>query len=46
MINLTSETLYSEDFFESKIQDKFDKSDHNFEQPEEELMDFMEHQHQ
>ena len=41
MLTLTSETSSSEDFFETKIQAKFDKSDQIFEQPEEELIYFM-----
>ena len=46
VLNITSETPSSEDFLETKLQDKFNKSDQNFEQPEEELIDFMEQQHQ
>ena len=34
VFTLTSETSYSEDCFETKIQAKFDKSDQIFEQPE------------
>ena len=45
MINLTSKTSSSENFFETKLQPKFDESDQNFEQREE-LMDLMEQQHQ
>ena len=37
-----SETSSSEDCFGTKLQSKFDKSDQNFEQTEEELMDFIE----
>ena len=46
MFTLTSETLSSEDCFETKLQAKFDKYDHIFEQPEEEFMYFIEQQHQ
>ena len=42
IITLPYETLFSEDCFENRLQDKFDKSDNIFEQPEEELMDFIE----
>ena len=38
MVTLTSENLSSEDFSDTKLQDKSDKSDHSFEQPEEELI--------
>ena len=38
IITFTYETLSSEDWFEIKLQSKFDKSDKKFEQPEEELM--------
>ena len=38
---LTSEISYSEDFFETKLQAKFDKSDQIFEQPEEVLIYFI-----
>ena len=41
MVTLNSETLYSEDCFETKLQAKFDKSDQIFEEPEEELMYFI-----
>ena len=41
LVTITSETLSSEDWFDTKLQAKFDKSDQNFEQPEEELMDFI-----
>ena len=41
MFTLNSETLSSEDYFETKFQTKFDKSDQIFEQPEEKLMDFI-----
>ena len=44
MVTFTSETFSSEDCFETKLQAKFDKSDQIFEQPEEELVDFMEQQ--
>ena len=46
MITLTSETLYSKDYLETKLQAKFDKYDQIFEQPEEELMYFIEQQHE
>ena len=46
MITLTSKTLSSEDWFETKLQAKFDKSDQIFEQPEKYLIDFIEQQHQ
>ena len=42
MVTISSETLSYEDCFETKLQAKFDKSDQTFEQPEEELMDFIE----
>ena len=45
VLTLTSKTSSSEDCFETKLQSKFDKSDQIFEQPEEELMDFMEQYH-
>ena len=45
MFNITSETLYSEDCSGAKIQAKFDKTDQIFEQPEEELMDFIKQRH-
>ena len=45
-LTLISETASSKDCFDKKIQAKFDKSDNIFEQPEKELMDFMEKQHQ
>ena len=45
VLTLTSETSSSEYCFETKLQAKFDKSDQNFEQPEEYLMDFLEQQH-
>ena len=35
MITFTYETSFSEDFFETKLQAKFDKPDRIFEQPEE-----------
>ena len=34
MVPITSETLSSEDCFETKLQDKFDKSNKCFEPPE------------
>ena len=34
VLNLTSETLSSEDWFETKIKAKFDKSDQSFDQQE------------
>ena len=45
MVTITSETLSLEDCFETKIHAKFNKSDQSFEQPEEELMYFIEQQH-
>ena len=45
MVTLTSETLSFEYCFETKLQAKFDKYDQIFEQPEEELMNFIEQQH-
>ena len=45
MFTITSEPLSSEDWFETKLQAKFDKSNLIFEQPEEEFMYFMEQQH-
>ena len=41
MVTLTPETLASEDCFETKLQPKYDKFNQKFEQPEEELMDFI-----
>ena len=35
MVTLTFETPSSEDFFETKLQAKFDKSDKSFEQQQE-----------
>ena len=46
MVTLTSETLFSEDCFENKLQGNFDKYDKKIEQPEEELVDFIEKQRQ
>ena len=46
MVTITSETLSSEEWFETKLQSKFDKSDKCFEELEEGLMDFMEQQTQ
>ena len=46
IFTLTSETSSSEDYFETKLQTKFDKYDYFFEQPEEELMYFIKQQHQ
>ena len=46
MLPITPENLSFEDFFETKLQAKFDKSDQIFEQPEEELIDFVEQYHQ
>ena len=46
MVTLTSEILSYEDCFETKLQTKFDKYDNHFKQPEEELMDLIEKQHQ
>ena len=42
MVTLTSETLSFEGFFETKLQEKFDKCDQLFERPEEELLNFIE----
>ena len=41
MVTITSESLSSEDCFETKLQAKFDKYDQIFEQPEEELIKLM-----
>ena len=41
MVTITSENLSSQDCFETKPQAKFDKFDQIFEQPEEELVDFI-----
>ena len=46
MLTLNSETSYNEDCLETKIKSKFDQSGQKFEQPEEELMDFIEQQDQ
>ena len=46
LLTLNVGTSSFEDFLETKLQAKFDKSDQIFEQPEEELMDFMEQQNQ
>ena len=46
MLTLNSETYSSEDTFETKLQAKYNKSDKIFEQSEEELMDFIEQNHQ
>ena len=46
MVTLTFENLFYEDYFETKLQAKFDKSDQFFEPPEEELIEFIEQQHQ
>ena len=46
MLTLTYENLSCEDCFDNKLGAKFDKSDQIFDQPEEELMDFIEQQHQ
>ena len=46
MVTINSETLSYEDCFETKLQAKFDKCDQNFKQPEEEMMYFIEQQHQ
>ena len=40
-LTLTSETSSYEDCIEKKVQAKYDKSDQNFEQPEEELVDLI-----
>ena len=45
-LTITTKTSSSEDCFETKLQAKFDKSDQMFEEPEEELMYFIEQQHQ
>ena len=45
-VTITFESLSSEDCFETKLQAKFDKYDQNFKQPEEEMMYFIEKQHQ
>ena len=45
MVTITSEALSSEELFETKLEAKFDKYDKSFEQPEEELIDFIEQQH-
>ena len=41
VLTLTYETSSSEDYYETKLQAKFDKSDQIFEQLEEEFMDFI-----
>ena len=46
VLTLNSGTSSSEDWFETKIQAKFDKSDQIFNQTGEELMDITEQQHQ
>ena len=46
MVTLTYETLSSEDWFETKLQAKFDKYDQIFEQPEKQLIDFIEQHNQ
>ena len=46
MVNITSEILSIEDCFETKLHTKFDTYYQLFEQPEEELMNFIEQQHQ
>ena len=43
---ITSETLSSEDCFKTKLETNFDAYDQLIEQPEEELMNFIEQQHQ
>ena len=45
-LTITSETSSSEYRFETKLQAKIDKYYQMFEQPEEELMYFIEQQHQ
>ena len=46
VLTITYETSSSEDYFETKLQYKFDKSDQIFEQQEEEFMDFKVKHHQ
>ena len=46
MLNFTYETSSSEDCSETTLQAKFDKSDQNFEQEEEELVAFKVKQNQ
>ena len=46
VLNLISETSYNEYCLKIKLRTNFDKYDKIFEQPEEELMYFMEQQHQ
>ena len=46
VFNITSEHRSSEDNLESKLQSNLSPSNQNFEQPEEELIDFMEKRHQ
>ena len=46
MVTLTSETLSSDDWFDTKLHTEFYKSDQIFDQPEEKLMNIIEQQHQ
>ena len=46
MLTLASETSSSKDFFETKLQSKFNRSDKILEQSEEEFMGFIEQQNQ
>ena len=46
MVTFIYDTLSFEDCFDTNLHAKFDKSDQFFEQPEEELMNFIEKQHQ
>ena len=46
VFTLTSETPSSKNHFEKKIQARFSKSDHSFEQQQELLMEFKEKQNQ
>ena len=45
-LTLTYENLSSEDCLDNKLQAKFYKSDQNFNQPEKQLIDVIEQQHQ
>ena len=42
MVNISYETPYSENNFETKLQSEFDKYDQSFEQQKEEETDFKE----
>ena len=46
MLTLTYETSSSEDYLETKLQARFDKSGQIFDETEEELMDFISQLHQ